>query len=63
MAETALDQARRVRKGEELDLERLAGWLSLDDQRRVRRELDWALIKNGVPTALQGTDSSTAVPP
>jgi uncharacterized protein len=30
----------------------VSGKLHLDDQNRVRRELDWAQIKNGIPNAL-----------
>jgi outer membrane PBP1 activator LpoA protein len=30
----------------------VSGKLSLDEHNRIRRELDWAQIKNGTPTAL-----------
>jgi outer membrane PBP1 activator LpoA protein len=30
----------------------VTGKLHLDDHNRIRRELDWAQIKNGVPAAL-----------
>jgi outer membrane PBP1 activator LpoA protein len=49
------------RKGP-IDPKGLTGTLSLDEQGRVRRELDWVRIKAGVPTPLERTDSALPSP-
>ncbi len=45
-----------------IDPKGLTGTLSLDPQGRVRRELDWVRIKSGVPTPIERSDLTTAVP-
>jgi hypothetical protein len=38
--------------GETTSISGVSGKLSLDEHNRIRRELDWAQLKNGVPAQL-----------
>jgi outer membrane PBP1 activator LpoA protein len=49
-----------LRRGTSIEPRGLTGTLSMDAQRRVRRELDWVRIKSGAPAPLGTTDSAAA---
>jgi len=55
--------ATSLQRGVGVNPQGLTGTLSIDAQGRVRRELEWARIKNGVPTPLERVDSAAAAPP
>jgi outer membrane PBP1 activator LpoA protein len=57
--------ATSLQRGASINPQGLTGTLSIDAQGRVRRELDWVRIKDGVPTALERMDNSAtaAAPP
>jgi outer membrane PBP1 activator LpoA protein len=55
--------ATSLQRGAGVNPQGLTGTLSIDAQGRVRRELQWARIKNGVPTPLERLDSTAATPP
>ncbi len=55
--------ATSLQRGAGVNPQGLTGTLSIDAQGRVRRELEWARIKNGVPTPLERVDSAAATPP
>jgi len=50
--------ASSLQRGAGINPQGLTGTLSIDAQGRVRRELDWVRIKDGVPTPLERMDSS-----
>jgi outer membrane PBP1 activator LpoA protein len=56
--------ASSLQRGAPINPQGLTGTLSIDAQGRVRRELDWVRIKDGVPTPLERMDNSatTAAP-
>jgi len=54
--------ATSLQRGAGVNPQGLTGTLSVDAQGRVRRELEWARIKNGVPTPLDRVDSAAATP-
>jgi outer membrane PBP1 activator LpoA protein len=52
--------AESLKRGGNIDPQGLTGRLSLDEQGRVRRDLDWVRIKGGVPTPLTPQDAVAA---
>ncbi|HEY6125907.1 MAG TPA: penicillin-binding protein activator, partial [Steroidobacteraceae bacterium] len=55
--------AASLQRGAGVNPQGLTGTLSIDAEGRVRRELEWARIKNGVPTALDRVDTTASTPP
>jgi outer membrane PBP1 activator LpoA protein len=55
--------AASLQRGAGVNPDGLTGTLSIDAQGRVRRELEWARIKNGAPTPLERADTTAATPP
>ena len=55
--------AASLQRGAGVNPQGLTGTLSIDAQGRVRRELEWARIKNGVPTPLDRVDATASTPP
>jgi outer membrane PBP1 activator LpoA protein len=55
--------ATSLKRGGGVNPQGLTGTLSIDAQGRVRRELEWARIKNGAPTPLERIDSTAANAP
>src|SRR6186713_832674 len=55
--------ATSLQRGAGVNPDGLTGTLSIDAQGRVRRELEWARIKNGAPTPLERADTTAATPP
>lgn len=58
----ALRIATALQRGAPLDPRGLTGTLSLDEQGRVRRELEWVRIKSGAPTPLAPPSAASATP-
>lgn len=54
--------AASLQRGAPLNPQGLTGTLSLDDRGRVRRELQWVNIRNGVPVPLDSSDSALPSP-
>jgi uncharacterized protein len=52
--------ASSLQRGAPINPQGLTGTLSIDAQGRVRRDLQWVRIKNGVPTPLERTDVASA---
>jgi outer membrane PBP1 activator LpoA protein len=55
--------ATSLQRGAGVNPQGLTGTLSIDAQGRVRRELEWARIKNGVPEPLDRGDATASTPP
>ena len=55
--------AASLQRGAGVNPEGLTGTLTIDAQGRVRRELEWARIRNGAPTPLERADTTAATPP
>jgi len=54
--------ASSLQRGAPINPQGLTGTLSIDAQGRVRRELQWVRIKNGVPTPLERADVAVSTP-
>jgi outer membrane PBP1 activator LpoA protein len=54
--------ATSLQRGAPINPQGLTGILSIDAQGRVRRELQWVRIKNGVPTPLERPDVASTPP-
>ena len=54
--------ATSLQRGAPINPQGLTGALTIDAQGRVRRELQWVRIKNGVPTPLERTDVASSPP-
>lgn len=54
--------ATSLQRGAPINPQGLTGALSIDAQGRVRRELQWVRVKNGVPTPLERTDLANSPP-
>jgi len=55
--------ASSLQRGAPINPQGLTGTLSIDAQGRVRRELQWVRIKNGVPAPLERADLVVPTPP
>ena len=58
----ALRIAVSLQRGQPISPQGLTGTLSIDEQGRVRRALDWVRIKNGAPLPLEKADGPVASP-
>jgi outer membrane PBP1 activator LpoA protein len=54
--------ASSLQRGAPINPQGLTGTLSIDAQGRVRRDLQWVRIKNGVPTPLERADAAIPTP-
>jgi outer membrane PBP1 activator LpoA protein len=54
--------AASLQRGVPVNPEGLTGTLSIDEQGRVRRELQWVRIRNGAPVPLDRIDTTAATP-
>jgi outer membrane PBP1 activator LpoA protein len=58
----ALRIATALQRGQKVAPQGLTGTLSIDDQGRVRRELEWVRIKGGTPQPLESPPGASASP-